>query len=377
MILKMKRITRCLLAAFLPIALLTGCRGSGTSPGGSGPSAGPSPAAVSSGAETAEDARFDETFLAMDTVMTVSAFGPKGEEGVKAARRELEALDALLSTGSESSEVSRLNAEGGGKLSPDTAALTLAALNLFKETDGAFDISIYPVMKLWGFDRLDELSADNVVIPSDEELQKTLEKVDAGQLIYDPENETLAYGLPGMAVDFGGITKGYASNKVIGMLREMGVTHAMLNLGGNVQTLGTKPDGSRWRIGIQYPDLASTDIVGVVSISDMAVITSGDYERLIPGTKYHHIIDPATGRPVSNGLRSVTIVSADGTLADGLSTSLFVMGMEKAAEYWRGHSSAFGAIFLTEDMKLYVTEGLDQYFEPQDGYETVVITREG
>ena len=306
--------------------------------------------------------------------MTVSAFGPKGQAGVKAAREKIEALDALLSTGSETSEVSRLNAEGGGSLSEDTLALAKASLALYEDTDGAFDISIYPVMKLWGFDRLDDLSADNPDIPTKEELAETLALVDAGELSLDTENSVLTYGLPGMAVDFGGITKGYASDTVIHMLRDMGIRHALLNLGGNVQALGAKPDGSKWRVGIRYPDLQSSDIVGIVSVENKAVITSGDYERTIPGTDYHHIIDPATGWPVENGLRSVTIVSEDGTLADGLSTSLFVMGMEKAEEYWRSHREAFDVIFLTEDLKLHVTEGIAEDFKPADGYKMDIIS---
>lgn len=374
-LLKMKRITASLAAAVLSLSVLAGCSGSSTDS-----KAENAPAQSTGRAETenvAEDTRFDDTFLAMDTVMTVSAFGPKGEEGIAAAREKIEALDALLSTGSETSEVSRLNAEGGGKLSSDTLALAEESLRLYEETEGAFDISIYPVMKLWGFNRLDELKEDDVDIPTDEELEETLKLVDAGQLTLDAENETLTYGISGMEVDFGGITKGYASDSVINMLREMGVTHAMLNLGGNVQTLGTKPDGSKWRIGIQYPDLGSSDIVGVVSVSDKAVITSGDYERTIPGTEYHHIIDPATGWPVENGLRSVTIVSKDGMLADGLSTSLFVMGMEKATEYWRSHSDTFDVIFLTEDLTLHVTEGLTEEFKPKDGYKMEIIGQKG
>ncbi len=370
-LLKMKKFTACLTAGVLSAALLAGCSGT---PAGKAESAPDKNPAQSHSETAAEDARFDETFLAMDTVMTVSAFGPKGQAGVKAAREKIEALDALLSTGSETSEVSRLNAEGGGGLSEDTLALAKASLALYEDTDGAFDISIYPVMKLWGFDRLDDLSADNPDIPTKEELAETLALVDAGELSLDTENSVLTYGLPGMAVDFGGITKGYASDTVIHMLRDMGIRHALLNLGGNVQALGAKPDGSKWRVGIRYPDLQSSDIVGIVSVENKAVITSGDYERTIPGTDYHHIIDPATGWPVENGLRSVTIVSEDGTLADGLSTSLFVMGMEKAEEYWRSHREAFDVIFLTEDLKLHVTEGIAEDFKPADGYKMDIIS---
>ncbi|MCR5560450.1 MAG: FAD:protein FMN transferase [Bacteroidales bacterium] len=311
----------------------------------------------------------------MDTVMTISAFGPQGEEAVAKGRERIEGLNELLSTGSETSEVSKLNANGGGSLSADTNFLAGEALRLYEETEGAFDISIYPLMKLWGFDRLDELTEENAVIPTDEEIRETLRLVDAGSLSFDREKGELSYGIPGMAVDFGGITKGYASDSVIRLMRDMGVSSALLNLGGNVQALGKKPDGSLWKVGIQYPEPGSSKIAGVVSISDCAVITSGDYERMIPGTEYHHIIDPKTGWPVENGLRSVTVVAKDGTLADGLSTSLFVMGMEEALSFWREGTEDFEAVFLTEDQTLYVTEGLAESFTPSEGFEMKIIRK--
>ena len=153
-----------------------------------------------------------------------------------------------------------------------------------------------------------------------------------------------------MKIDLGGIAKGYTSSRIMDIFKENGITSGLVNLGGNVQALGTKTDGSNWRVAVQSPD--------------EAVITSGGYERYFEqdGVTYHHIIDPKTGYPAENGLVSVTIVSSDGTLADGLSTSLFIMGEEKAAEFWKAHSDEFEAILETDDGTIYVTEGLKDSF---------------
>ena len=145
--------------------------------------------------------------------------------------------------------------------------------------------------------------------------------------------------------------------------REKGVTSGLVNLGGNAQVFGTKPDGSLWRVAVQSPD-SEDEYLGVLEAKDKAIITSGGYERYFEkgGVTYHHIIDPATGYPAENGLVSVTIVSTDGTLADGLSTSLFVMGKDKAVDYWKAHSDEFDMILLTDDEKLYVSEGIKDSF---------------
>ena len=169
---------------------------------------------------------------------------------------------------------------------------------------------------------------------------------------------------------------GYTENFIIIALGHSGsnlsrqkglVVHVRLRFACRHTILGhilrTKTDGSNWRVAVQSPD-DTEDYLGVLSIQDKAVITSGGYERYFEqdGVTYHHIIDPKTGYPAENGLVSVTIVSSDGTLADGLSTSLFIMGEEKAAEFWKAHSNEFEAIFATDDGTIYVTEGLKDSF---------------
>lgn len=295
--------------------------------------------------------------FAMDTYLTVTAYGEYGEEAVDAAEEEILRLDTLLSTGDEDSEIAKINLKHGGSLSKDTEYLIDRSQELYKSTDGAFDIAIYPVMEAWGFTTRDYR------VPGQEELEELLKETDLSELQLDTEAHTVS--MPeNMEIDLGGIAKGYTSARLMDLYREHGVTSGMVNLGGNVQVLGTKPDGSLWRVAVQSPD-EEWDYLGIVSIQDKAVITSGGYERYFEedGVTYHHIIDPATGYPADSGLTSVTVVSVDGTLADGLSTSLFIMGAEKAEAYWRDHTEEFDMILLTDGKELLVTEGLEDSFE--------------
>lgn len=304
--------------------------------------------------------------FAMDTYMSVTAFGENADAAVDTAQAEIERLDAMLATGNGDSEIARLNVSGTAELSVDAGYLVERALELYTETDGAFDIAIYPVMEAWGF------PSQNYQVPSEDALQERLALVDASKVSYDADSRKVSFGEAGMEIDLGGIAKGYTSARIMDIFRSYGITSGLVNLGGNVQVLGTKTDGSKWRVAVQSPD-DERDYLGVLSVSDKAVITSGGYERYFEqdGITYHHIIDPKTGYPAENGLKSVTIVSADGTLADGLSTSLFIMGEEKAAEFWRMHSDEFDAILLTDDGTIYVTEGIADDFSTELSAEVI------
>ena len=271
--------------------------------------------------------------FAMDTYMTLTAYGENAQEAVEAGIAEIQRLDDLLSTGKDTSEVAQINANGGGVLSEDTDYLVKRALDIYQSTNGAFDISIYPV-------------------------------VDAGKITLSEENGQTSISLPeGMEIDLGGIAKGYTSGRVMDVMKSYGIKSAVINLGGNAHVLGNKTYGSQWKVGIQDPE-DENGYLGGVSVTDKAIITSGGYERYFvdedTGVKYHHIIDPKTGYSANNGLISVTIVSADSTLADGLSTSLFVLGTEDAITYCEEHCAedGFDAIMEDEDGKLYITDGI-------------------
>ncbi len=291
----------------------------------------------------------------MDTFMELTAYGSNRTEALKAAKAEIERLNAMLSIGLEESEISRVNRDGGGRVSEETAAMITEALALNTETMGAFDLTVYPLMELWGF------VSKNYHVPSEEELNETLERVGASRVSIN-ENGVVTLG-EGQAIDLGGIAKGYTSQRLMQLFREQGVSSAIVSLGGNIQVLGTKPDGSNWRIGVKDPANPEFGISAIVTVADKAVITSGGYERYFmdpeTGTIYRHIIDPATGYPAESGLASVTIVTDDGMLGDGLSTALYIMGLEKAGEFWRNHSDAFEAIFIDNSGSVYITAGLE------------------
>ncbi len=293
--------------------------------------------------------------FAMDTYMTVTAYGENGEAAVSAAEQEIYNLDEMLSTGSETSEVSLLNRDKQAEVSDVTLTLLEEAIALNAETEGAFNPAIYPIMKEWGF------PTEEYKVPQQERLDELLQYMDLSTISI--EENTITLQTEEMELDFGGIAKGYTSSRIMEIYKENSIESGLVSLGGNVQTLGYKPDGSLWRVAVQNPD-SEEDYLGVLEVHDKAVITSGGYERYFEedGTTYHHIIDPATGYPANSGIVSSTIVSSNGMLADGLSTSLFIMGLDKASDYWREHSDAFDAILLTEDGTLYVTEGIADAF---------------
>lgn len=525
-----------------------------------------------------EDGGISMDVFAMDTYMTLLAYGENAEEAILAAAAEIHRLDDLLSTGNPESEISKLNAAGGGTISEDVEELIARAKEIHTQTGGLFDISIYPVMKLWGF------PTQEFRVPDKAEIEETLKLVDAAQItvtevpaagqaattapdaaqtaapsegtapaaegtepaaapaadaadapaeesapaaeqgapaetapaadgsaeqaaeatgeveapaaveaqaaapqrVYvqvsaaenaeaapsaentdsaageaaqaaaeganaavetgpaetapaeeNPaadaaapaadaaapaadaaapadgtapaadaaapasdaaapaadaaapaaenaaeaqteapvETETkVSFGITGMEIDLGGIAKGYTSSRVMDIFREHGVKHGLVSLGGNVQAIGTKKNGKPWRVAIQNPE-SEMEYLGVLNIEDKCVITSGGYERYFEkdGVHYHHIIDPRTGYPADSGLISATIISDDGALADGLSTSLFIMGKDEAEKYWREHADDFDYILEDEDGTLYVTEGADEILTTDN--RTIVIRK--
>ena len=334
----------------LSVFFLTGC-GSAAAGAGSSASSG------TAGSVEASEARRD--FFAMDTFMTLTVFGPDAEAACDAAVAEIDRLDRLFSTGNPESEVSKLNAAGSLVLSEDGQILVKRSLETWKDTEGAFDIAIYPVMDAWGF------TGEDRHVPSPETLSELLPLCDAGKLDFNESSGELKLPEEGMMIDLGGVVKGYASADVIRILKDRGIGSACLNLGGNVQVLGNKQNGKPWRIAIRDPE-KEDQYLGVLHLTDTAAITSGGYERFFEedGKTYHHIIDPATGYPAENGLTSVTIVTPDGTLADMLSTSLFILGTDRAIRYCEDHKGEFDAILFTDDRKMYATSGLREILQP-------------
>lgn len=297
--------------------------------------------------------------FAMDTIMRFTAYGANCERAVDAAIEEVQRLDELLSTGSPSSEIFRINVKGSSTASEDTLEILEAAQEIYESTEGLFDFTVYPLMELWGF------PSKEYHVPAEEELEAVLPLVNAARVSMNGNTITLGEN---QKIDFGGIAKGYTSARVMEVFKEQGACAGIVTLGGNVQALNVKPDGSKWRVGIQNPDTSKGGNLGILSVDNKAVITSGGYERYFEqdGNTYIHILNPKTGYPADEDLISVTIVSEDGMLADALSTSLYIMGLDKAIEYWRSRTEDFDMILVTDEQKIYVTEGINEDFQCEE-----------
>jgi len=309
-----------------------------------------------SAATAEEDLPCRTEVMAMDTIMTLSVYNQSAEEGTEVLRKaaaRIEELEALLSVTDENSEIYQANHAGSSPvpLSEDTRELLEEALALCGETGGALDVTVYPVVRAWGF------TAGNYRVPEAKEISALLEKVGYDRAELDGDRLTLPEGTE---LDLGAVAKGYTGDRLMELFREAGISSAIVELGGNVQALGAKPDGESWRIAVQAPE---GGYAGVLEITDKAVVTSGGYQRYFEkdGETYIHIIDPSTGYPARTGLASVTIVADSGFLGDGLSTALFVMGREKAEDYWLAHPD-FEFILLEEDGTAVITEGLEGSF---------------
>ena len=312
------------------------------------------PSFASSAEELESETR---NLFAMDTYMTLTAYGEYAKDALDAAEEEIRRLDELLSTGNENSEIYKLNQAGSAVLSEDSAYLMTRSLEVNEMTGGAFNPLIYPLMEAWGF------TDKNYQVPDTDTIRNLLPLLDLSLVTFDRETGDLRFEKEGMKIDFGGIAKGYASSRVIGIFEDCGVEHAVISLGGNVQVLGVKPNGNLWKIAIVDPYDESA-YIGILQTADNAVVTSGGYERNFEqdGIVYHHILDPESGCPADHGLVSVSVITDDGTLADGLSTSIFIMGLEASIDLWRQYSDLFEMVLLTDDNTVYVTEGIGDQF---------------
>ena len=313
--------------------------------------------------------KHEKQLFAMDTVMLLTAYGGAGDKALAAATDVINGLAADLDPEKEASSVHTLNAGAGGPaaVSADCAAVLRTAMDVYALTDGALDVGLYPVIRAWGF------TTGEYRVPAQAELDALLAEKDTDAIAIDDAAGTVT--LPaGMALSLGAVAKGYAAQKAVEAMAAAGVKQAILSLGGNVQTLGDeRPDGGPWQVAVTDPSDTGS-YLGVLGVGQTAVVTSGGYQRYFDqdGTRYIHILDPATGRPAASGLASVTVVTADGARADALSTALFVLGEEKAlalCEASRGTADAFELVLVTEDGRVVVTEGLAAGFtESGEGY---------
>lgn len=314
--------------------------------------------------------------FAMDTVMGLTAYGGGAEKAVKAAEEEIVRLEKLLSRTDAESVVSRLNEAGGMpvEIDEEVDSLLKAAGAYSQATDGAFDITIAPVVSAWGF------TTDSYQVPEQMELEGLLEAVGMEHVILADGQAVLEHGA---RIDLGGIAKGYASDKVGEIFEAHQVESGMVALGGNILVMGTKPDGTPWRVAVQDPARPNeAAYAAILQLADAFAVTSGSYQRYFEqdGTLYHHILDPETGYPADSGLTSVTVVtdraSGSGTMCDALSTAVFVMGEEQALAFWRSGAYPFELVLVTEDGRVVVTAGLEEALvkTEESGYTYEIVS---
>lgn len=289
-----------------------------------------------------------------DTVISISLYDTDDQDILDECDELMKGYENTLSRTLEGSEIWQINHSGGKPVtvSETTADLIRTALTYCELSEGAFDITIAPVIDLWDFHQ------ENDPMPPDPQaVSEALSHVGYEKIKLTGNEVTLAD--PESGIDLGAIAKGFISDGVKELLLSRGVKSAMINLGGNVMTIGEKPDGSLWKIGIREPFAPSaSDLAAVVPVDDQSVITSGTYERyfLFDNHLYHHILDPSTGYSYENGLTSVTILSVSGTAGDALSTTCFALGLEKGLELIENTPDT-EALFITEDRKQYTSSG--------------------
>ncbi len=308
----------------------------------------------------------------MDTYFSVTDYGGAGSEASAKAFELMRELEKKLSVTDPESEISQVNGADGAEtqVSGETAELISLTLELCRRTDGALDPTLYPVTAEWGF------TTGNYAVPDEKRLAELLELTDYRRVSLNGDVVSVPKGIK---LDFGATAKGFALKKAAEMLKSEGVSSAVLDLGGNIQTIGVKPDGTPWRAAIAAPENPSENLC-VIEIGECSIATSGNYERFFigeDGERYCHIIDPKSGRPVSGGLASVSVIGNDAAVCDALSTALFVMGTERAEQFWR-ESGDFEMILVEENGSVLFTEGLEEVFrlsETYSGARTEVIRR--
>ena len=331
-------------AGMLALSLLTACLPQGTQ-GSAAPTASP---VVESG--LSKQSRVGFFF---DTVITIEAY-TNDESILDDAIAECQRYDDLLSKTKEGSDVWKINHANGERVavSQETLDIIRKALEYSKLSDGKFDITIEPCVALWDF------TGENMgVLPDEAELAEAASHVDYTKVDVTDEGVQLPAG---ETIDLGAIAKGYITDRIKDFLVERGITCGMLNFGGNVLAIGSKPDGSNWNIGIQDPASTTGESIAVVPVSDSAVVTSGIYERGfdVDGVRYHHILDTSTGWPVQNELAGITILASDAFDADALSTTVFAMGLEEGTAFVEGLDGV-EAVFITRDEQVSWTSGLN------------------
>lgn len=305
---------------------------------------------------------FDKDAFKMDTIMNIKAYGSNASKAIDAAYKRIDEIEQMASSSIDTSDVSIINQAAGKeyvKVHPEIIKMIETSLKYSKLTNGAFDITVGPLINLWGIGTQAER------VPSDSEIKTALALVGYNNISINEQDSSVKLLKEGMSIDLGGIAKGFSADEVLKVLKDYGIKSAIINLGGSsVYTLGQKPDGTLWSVGIQHPRKEkSAGYLGILKMPQQALSTSGDYERFFikDGKRYHHIINPATGYPADVGVMSDTVVIDSSIpdcnmLADILTKATFVSGVDKGLKEIDSIPGV-SCIAVTTDNKIYKSSG--------------------
>lgn len=314
-------------------------------------------------AELRKDPYAEEQFL-LGTYVRVRIYDEGKEDALKPAFDRVKELGDKITINQSGSEIDEINQQAGikpVKVSDDVYGLLKEAYEYSKDSRGGFDMAIGAITQLW------RIGFDDARKPSQEEIDQALKLVDYHKIEMNDKEKTVYLKEKGMIIDLGAIAKGYITDEVIKVLKQHGVTTAIVDLGGNVYVLGHSPRAKNadWNVGIQDPNLSRGSVLGSIKESNKTLVTSGIYERYleVDGKKYHHLFDPKTGYPFDNDIASVTIITKRSIDGDGLSTAVFSMGVKKGLEYVENLGDGTNAIFVTKEGKVYVTDPIKDEFK--------------
>lgn len=301
--------------------------------------------------KTAETEKSD---VAMGTVITSKLYGKGGDEVTAKLYDEFNRLENdVLSWRVPSSDIAKINDVGSAAVSGETIDYIKKSIDVSNKSSGALDITIGTLSKLW------DIGGQSAKVPSPDEISAALKLTDCRKIKIDSSTVTIGEG---QQLDLGALGKGIACDSAKKILDESDLSGGVISVGGSILLWGGKPEGGDWQVAVRDPRGEQTDAMGVLSVSEGCVSTSGDYERVLTanGKKYHHILNPKTGYPADSGVISVTVVSDSGLLSDALSTACFVLGAEDGMKLL----NEFGAdgIFITSDKRVIISDGLKDNF---------------
>ncbi len=289
----------------------------------------------------------------LNTLINITLYDTDDASLIEESFELCEKYEKIFSRTDETSELYKLNQQNEAIVSSDLLHVLQTAIHYAEISDGKFDITMGAVSDMYGF------SSENPTVPDSDALSDELTHVDYKNIVIDANKVTITD--PDTVIDLGGIAKGYIGDKIREFLVSKGVTSGIINLGGNVLCIGGKPDGTDFRVGVQYPFGEGSETIAKLDVSDLCIVTSGVYERCFYENDklYHHILNPETGLPCDNGILSVTIIGENSEICDALSTTTFAMGLDSIDLI--NKTDGVYALFVTDDYELIYSDGLEKY----------------